>query len=122
MPRWATRIILEITAVRVEFLQKISRSDAIAEGATKREKIYGYQKQCPGWSLDWSRVGALSRFAGGIHSPNCKQPLSESDICLDSPRMAFANHWNKLITKPGLDWDSNPWVWVISFRRIDHEG
>ena len=80
MPRWASRLTLEITDVRVERLQEISPGDA------QREGIEGYAKL---------------HNLGGYWTT------------------AFARLWDELNAKRGYSWDANPWIWAISFKRLE---
>jgi uncharacterized protein YhfF len=76
MPRWASRILLEITDVKVERLTNISVDDAKAEGVSP----LGMEGDGRRW------------------------------------RASFRELWDSINKKH--PWESNPWVWVISFKRI----
>jgi hypothetical protein len=91
MPRWASRITLEITNVRVERLQVISEADARSEGV----------KAMPG--MKWH---SFAEADAGI-------PMHDH-----TARDAFHALWE---TINGADsWDANPWVWVVEFKRAGH--
>ena len=114
MPRWASRLTLTVTDVRVQRLQEISEADAVAEGATSRPECHGFCLRSFGWSMDWSRVGTLSRWASAPPGSPRMNPLKESDISLGDPRMAFASYWNDLHGPEA--WAANPWVAALTFE------
>jgi hypothetical protein len=90
MPRWASRITLEVTGVRVERLQDITEEDARAEGVRP-----------------YTSLGPYQRIPG---------PGFNGALLVDQPhRLPFADLWRD-INGPDA-WDTNPWVWVINFRR-----
>ncbi|ENZ7751176.1 hypothetical protein U4L13_07675 [Klebsiella pneumoniae] len=88
MPRWASRILLEITNVRVERLNGISEEDARAEGI-----IDGGCLNC-----------------GEPEPCGCANPEPDATD-------AFAYLWQSIYGQE--NWNANPWVWVISFKRIE---
>lgn len=49
------------------------------------------------------------------------QDITEADAMAEGVAdvAAFRLLWNEINAKRGYPWDSNPWCWVISFRRID---
>lgn len=96
MPRWASRLTLTVTDVRVQRLQEISEEDARAEGAHERSRI-GDDPMHPTWTM----TGEGWRY--------------------ETPREAFAALWQELHGSGA--WDANPWVVAITFsvekRNID---
>jgi hypothetical protein len=36
-----------------------------------------------------------------------------------TPQMNYAELWNSINAKRGYGWESNPWCWVVEFRRVD---
>ncbi|HCA9975374.1 TPA: morphogenetic protein [Klebsiella pneumoniae] len=91
MPRWASRILLEITDVRVERLNAISEEDAEAEGIDM-EALYDSQ-DCYDCIADHNMTG---------------RPTVTG---------AFKYLWESIYGEEG--WKSNPWVWVIEFKLVE---
>jgi len=89
MPRWASRITLEITGVRVERLNSITDDDAIAEGIQR---------------------GRDGLFNGAPHA------IKGTPRAFHTAIGAFDDLWTHI--NGAGSWASNPWVWVIEFRRI----
>ncbi|MCJ1871419.1 ASCH domain-containing protein [Klebsiella quasipneumoniae] len=89
MPRWASRILLEITGVRVERLNAISEEDATAEGVP------------PAGSL-------LPDYPGTFLTP-------KGDFA--TAKVAFQRLWESIYGAE--NWLANPWVWVIEFKRVE---
>jgi len=90
MPRWASRITLEITGIRVERLQDISEEDIDAEGLEWES------------NQDWARAEHISIGGGNV---GCSYE-----------KYAFRCLWDRINAKRA-PWESNPWVWVIEFKR-----
>lgn len=92
MPRFVSRILLEITEVRVQRLQDISEEDAIAEGID--ERVFG-DDPCR-----WRVYGLF-------------------DVYTSCPIRSYESLWDSINgSKPGAAWADNPWVWAVSFTRV----
>ncbi|MGY2681721.1 hypothetical protein [Pseudomonas tolaasii] len=111
MPRAASRILLEITDVRVERLQDINDDQAKAEGCFFTD----YGQQCFHGGTGWKDVGDCPAQAGHQQRNGWAWDKTTShEQCLFTSRFAFANLWNAT----GGDWDANPWCWVVEFKRV----
>ncbi|MEZ1398133.1 hypothetical protein [Klebsiella oxytoca] len=103
MPRWASRILLEITDVRVERLNAISEEDAQREGVhtevwdqtvvarnyAARDEFFQF------WSEDMPHYVEMNQLY----------------------RSSFRSLWESIYGSE--NWLANPWVWVIEFKRVE---
>lgn len=90
MPRWASRILLEITEVRVERLNEISEADCWAEGI--EQVMHDF--------TDESQVDMAYRLG----------------LCIEDAKPLYAQLWESI--NGVRSWDANPWVWCVSFRVV----
>lgn len=95
MPRWASRITLEITGVRVERVKEISEEDVKAESFS-----------------EWTAPCGISGRVNG------KERLTGTGKLTVKPIAGFMMEWEFIYSARGFGWDVNPWVWVIEFRRV----
>jgi hypothetical protein len=115
MPRWASRITLRITDIRVERLHEITEADARAEGCEARPFPgpwwQGYRDLGDGQLFQQQAVGETA--PDWMIEPKKMPPTPWLDR---SARDGFRSIWMGL---HGPDaWEVNPWVWVISFERV----
>lgn len=95
MPRWACRLALEITDVRVERLQAMPEADWEAEGIS-------FCMEDPSTAAGHAFNEAEHYAIAGVSMRGTPED--------HGMRAQFAEQ--------GLDWDSNPWVWVIEFKQV----
>jgi hypothetical protein len=113
MPRWASRITLEITKVRVQRLQEINGEDAAAEGILVPrcgcEVCRMSSVMCPAdASAHIEEYGHLWDSINGSPRP-----------MLDDDGKPVLDDNDRPIMIASRSWESNPWVWALTFRRVE---
>ena len=108
MPKEAARIFLRVTDVRCERLQEITKEDAIAEGI----EVVGeyYTQPYPNGPKENIRP-LYNDFTAR------KNPREIIGPTYFSATDSYHSLWNKINGKDS--WNQNPWVWKITFERIE---
>ncbi|AFZ67104.1 hypothetical protein Deipe_1563 [Deinococcus peraridilitoris DSM 19664] len=120
MPRWACRVVLEVTAIRAERLQRLTVSDALSEGVTAlgadwlRANFPEYDREYADY-LTRDAV-CLARNEPISDQPNAPIRRAAPPLGPD-PITKYARLWDTL--NPAHPWSTNPYVRVVSFARLE---
>lgn len=116
MPRWASRILLEITGVSVERLQDISEDDARDEGCERLlDNEAGYtERDEPDWKLCPQCGGTGLYTAYGPNGGAC--PDTDCNLC-NTYVKRYKWLWESIHGEGS--WADNPWVWVLKFQLVE---
>ncbi len=111
MCRWMSRIQLEILEIRVERLQDITTEDAKAEGCNLNwyRDNAGTEDLWPCPTCNGMQVRACLGNNLGVDETDCYE-------CNTAKKM-FQHLWDSINGKD-YPWEMNPWVFVISFKRL----
>jgi len=118
MPRWASRIELEVTEVRVQRVQEISEKDAWQEGIG----VYSQGSKslaAIGAGMIYANPTMYRRgFLEGLLALGIWRKLPEGSVFPKSHRGAYAALWDSINAKRGRSWAANQFCWAITFRRV----
>jgi len=95
--KWRPSIFMPREAARIFLLVKdvrVERLQDITEEDARAEGVL------------WERARKINQ-------------LETSDSIYDNAKALFMRLWDSINAKRGYGWDTNPWVWVISFERIE---
>jgi hypothetical protein len=119
MPRWASRITLEIVSVKVERVQEISLIDCQAEGITlEGDAQHDGAAMREAFRKLWDSINSKPRPIaekvpkGWLVTHYECYPWSEESFAALYPKAAKSKVWRG---KP-LVVIANPWVWAIEFK------
>jgi len=117
MPRWASRITLEITEVRVQRVQEISEEDACEEGLEydrgepemQGNRLSGFRPVYP------DPIYAKDKFHSLWDSINAKRSVYKKRLPNGTAQLRTAEERRKAYP---YSWDNNPWVWALTFKLL----
>lgn len=116
IPKWAARIWLEITAIRVERVRDISIEDMKAEGINRDIELTYTKKRDLGWyyyrpwRILWDSINARPKpvLKDGIIDHYVSYPWED----IQETREYRGKKWFVI---------GNPWVWVVEFKRLEKQ-